>query len=373
MNDKGKLFDEFPENTEKEWIEKVEKDLKGNAFEELFWEINKNIKIAPFYHSTDNPPHVPNNKTNSNSWEIGEDIFVDNPEYANRQLLQALDNGVNAPRFVIENHLDEQQLNVLFRKVELSYISVHFLLKKAGYALPFLKCLYKFLSENGIEANEIKGSLNHDDGPSPELFQFAATKFPGFKIMTIIVKDASPAEIATSLAASILMAQDFLATLNESGISPKTTNNHLQFSVPVGKSYFVEIAKFRAFKILWANILEAYGLKGSKIPTIEAHISPDSFSEDANTNMIRSTTQAMSAVLGGVNRLNVLPSDVNSGASTDFSRRIARNVQHLLMMESFLDRVIDPANGSYYIETLTKKIAEAAWLEFQQSKKVKQQ
>ena len=167
------------------------------------------------------------------------------------------------------------------------------------------------------------------------------------------------------MAQAIAKCCEYLAVLNEKGIPPKTTNNYLQFSVPVGKSYFIEIAKIRALKVLWANILEAFGVENARIPEIEAHLSPSAFGDHANTNMIRATSQAMSAVLGGVNRLTVLPSDANITESTDFSRRIARNVQHLLTMESFLDRVIDPAKGSYYIETLTEKIAEYAWSDFQ--------
>ena len=111
--------------------------------------------------------------------------------------------------------------------------------------------------------------------------------------------------------------------------------------------------------------MKAHELKNIEIPAIEAHFSNTDFVTDPNTNMIRATTQAMSVVLGGVNRLTVLPSDAIEGEPTDFSRRIARNVQHLLTMESFMDRVVDPAKGSYYIEKLTEKIAEAAWSEFQ--------
>ena len=81
--------------------------------------------------------------------------------------------------------------------------------------------------------------------------------------------------------------------------------------------------------------------------------------------MIRTTTQAMAAVIGGVRRLSLLPADAFGGDSTPFTRRMARNVQHLLRMESYLDRVVDPAAGSYYLETLTEQLAERAWRQFQ--------
>jgi len=366
MNNKENLFEEFPETNEKEWIEKVEKDLKGRSFKELFWSINEDLNIAPFYYNNDQIPSVPANKTKSNSWEISEDVFVENPKSANQQLLNALANGVNAPRLIIDTSLDGTQMATLFQHVELSYISIHFLLKSAKLAIEILEVFNNYLVKKNINKNEIKGSINHsDDDQLAELIQFAIEKLPSFKTLTINIEDSNPADISKSLAQSLVKGNDYLTLLYKKGINPNTTNNHLQFSIPIGKSYFIEIAKIRALKILWANILEVYGIKDSKIPAIEAHLSEASFGEDPNTNMIRATTQAMSAALGGVNRLTVLPSDANQGESTDFSRRIARNVQHLLMMESFFDRVIDPAKGSYYIEKLTEKIAEAAWSEFQ--------
>ncbi len=366
MSNKENLFKEFPEITEAAWIEKVEKDLKGRTFEELFWDIDEDLSVAPFYYSNESLPNVPTNKTKTNSWEIGEDIFVENPKDANLQLLNALANGVNAPRLIIENQLDKTQMAALFQDVKLSYISVHFLLKQANSSFSTLKIFYNYLAEKNINTNKIKGSINHkDDDQVAELIQFAIEKLPNFKILTINIEDSNPADISKSLAQAIAKGNNCLAQLHEKEIVLNTAINHLQFSVLVGKSYFLEMAKIRALKILWANILEAYGSKNSITPAIEAHISSTPFGDDPNTNMIRSTTQAMSAVLGGINRLTVLPSDAKQGESTDFSRRIARNVQHLLMMESFLDRVVDPTKGSYYIEKLTEKIAEIAWSEFQ--------
>ena len=108
MSDKQNLFKEFPPISEEQWLEKVAKDLKGRAIEELDWNISDNINVAPFYHSIDQEPLVPNNKKNSNTWEIGEDILLSNPNLANQQLLQALEAGVNAPRIVLDADWNEQ-------------------------------------------------------------------------------------------------------------------------------------------------------------------------------------------------------------------------------------------------------------------------
>ena len=255
---------------------------------------------------------------------------------------------------------------IVFENVGLSFISIHFWIKKKGLAVSILNNFHAYLLKNSIDPKQIKGSINHHDGDQlSALINLVKNKLPNFKIYTANLEGTIAAEIPNALARAILDGSNYLAKSDDLGIEIKQANKHLQFSVSVGTSYFLEIAKIRALKILWANVLEAYGLKSAEMPVIEAHLSDTVFGDDPNTNMIRSTTQAMSAVLGGVNRLTVLPSDIKTGKTTDFSKRIARNVQHLLMMESFMDRVVDPAKGSYYIEKLTEKIAEAAWSEIQ--------
>lgn len=133
----------------------------------------------------------------------------------------------------------------------------------------------------------------------------------------------------------------------------------------IGISYFIEIAKLRAFKLLWGNLLEAYQLEPTE-PTLWAHISEASQVENTHTNKIRATTQAMSAVIGGIEILSIAPSDTIEGENSDLNIRIARNIQHLLQMESYLDKVADPSAGSYYIEKLTNQMAETVWAKLQE-------
>ena len=142
----------------------------------------------------------------------------------------------------------------------------------------------------------------------------------------------------------------------------------MQFSMYIGKSYFVEIAKLRAFKILWANFLKAWGAE-PVYPVQDVRFFPGDYTGDLYTNMIRATTMAMSAVLGGANRLTVLPYDAGREAEAvyprAFARRVARNVQHLLQLESGFAELADPAAGSYYLEKLTAQLASSAWEKFQ--------
>jgi len=187
---------------------------------------------------------------------------------------------------------------------------------------------------------------------------------PKFKLVTINGGDLPVgAQDAVSTLATLLKRGDYMIKeFLGKNFSKNDIQNQFQFSLPIGKSYFVEIAKIRALKILWANVLTAHEVENIVSPTIEVHFSKDELTDDVNTNMIHATTQAMSAVIGGVDRLTVLPADKKG---TAFTKRIARNVQHLLKMESFMDRVHDPAAGSYYIEKLTEQLAEKAWEIFQ--------
>lgn len=138
----------------------------------------------------------------------------------------------------------------------------------------------------------------------------------------------------------------------------------------LGKSYFFEIAKIRAFKLLWLNVLKGWGAP-LRHPVVETRFQAEAYTDELYTNMIRATTMAMSAVLGGADRLTVLPYDAGrehqASYSPAFSRHIARNVQHLLKMESFFSEIPDPAAGSYYIEQLTQQLAARAWTAFQKS------
>jgi methylmalonyl-CoA mutase len=143
----------------------------------------------------------------------------------------------------------------------------------------------------------------------------------------------------------------------------------LQISISIGKSYFVEIAKLRALRILWNNVLQAYGATLAPAEIVVS-FTRDSQDENIHTNMIRAATQTMSAVIGGADRIYVLPANAATGVPSDaFTRRIARNVQHLLQLESYFDKVIDPAAGSYYIEKMTELLAQNAWSQFQRMEK----
>lgn len=372
------LFSSFASSNKAQWLQKVEKDLKGKSIDELNWQLEENITLSPFYTREDQSetnPSLTLNKS-SNTWQIGEYIDVDNLEQANKDVLKALNGGVNAPLFRFHHLPSTQAFEQLLKGVESSYISVHFEPQDAGKdPAEFFRNLIYYARKTGVAIADTKGSLDFDpllDWDQPpfkalaRILAFAGRQTPHFKVLHINgqVFHTGVENTSVELALILSKATEYLDQMEKQGIAPSLTNKHLQFSVSIGNSYFVEIAKLRALRILWANILDAYQIE-DELPPVVAHIALDETSTDVPTNMIKASTQTMSAAIGGANTIFVPPADYKqSDRKPDFTSRIARNVQHLLQLESGLDRVIDPASGSYYIETLTKALCEGAWKHF---------
>ena len=217
---------------------------------------------------------------------------------------------------------------------------------------------------NGNEPSLLTGKISIQEPTSENEFVFYSRLVDRFGqagdkyILNYTIATAKE-ESAEVLAHGLLQAYELLDT---TPIDQRVAVlDRLMIRVAIGASYFVEIAKLRALSILWANLAKAYGLEQG-LPDLEVVLAEASHDKNENTNMIRSTTQAMSAIIGGANRLIVRSA---SKECNTFTRRIARNVQHLLKMESYLDRVVDPAAGSYYIEALTTQLAQKAWDIFQ--------
>lgn len=170
-------------------------------------------------------------------------------------------------------------------------------------------------------------------------------------------------DYSDQLAHLIYRGNRYLYLLQEEGIAPDQVNQSLVFELEIGDHFLPEVAKIRSLRKLWTTILDAYGVKGRCNIMVRTLINQDA--EEVNNNMIRAGSQALSAVIGGTDYLIVTPSDaMTDPTGTEFSRQVARNVQHILQMESYLDRVIDPAAGSYYIEQMTDALSQKAWQKF---------
>jgi methylmalonyl-CoA mutase len=376
---KSTLFQEFNTPNQADWLQEIEHSLKGRPLADLNWQISP-LSISPFVHPHDgNFSTAPIAAKAGNSWAIGENIFVQNKDFvtANRQTLAGLMGGVNAPCFVLDDFPTAKQLSVLLEGVDLDFISIHFR-EKTGNRSPlnFLKIFKEYTEKTGKNPQLLRGAVHynpfadgrHDVVATAEVLNWTAEQLPLFSTVVVgndvfstenpIPNPQSPNNTeggVNALSTTLQSAHNYFKRLTKKGVSPQTIAQHLAFDLPIGVSYFLEMAHIRALKLLWGNLLMAYGLE-PQLPTLFAHTTASSPINDPNTHKIRATTQAMSAVLAGVDSLTLFPSE-----NSDFGRRIARNVQHLLTLESYLDRVADPAAGSFYVENLTNQLAETVW------------
>lgn len=374
---------EFPPVSKSEWTARMEKELKGKPLADLYWhlDLDENIITAPFYHPEDlpdAPPPIYRNK-NDNDWEIGEYVDVHQAETANQEALEGLTGGVQAPLFQLGRAISDQEMTQLIRGIDVSMISTHF-----GQYFPgkeprqLLFQFHRAAQKQGAQVAALKGSIDCDpilDWPEPpfdmqaDMIRFVADVMPQFKVLQINARrlHSGPENTAWELAYTIAKGSEYLAQMGLRGLDAGLVNRHLQFSVTVSTSYFVEIAKLRALRILWSTVLEAYKTAADGGCTVEVHLAPESQDKDPNTNLIKAATQVMSAAIGGADIIYVLPSNASLLLPSDaFTRRMARNVQHVLKMESHFDRVQDPAAGSYYIESLTDIFVQRAWALFQE-------
>jgi methylmalonyl-CoA mutase len=373
------LFQEFEATTKAQWLARVERDLKGKQPSELNFDL-PHLIISPFAHADDHAgehfePII--GKVEGNSWAIGENIDINNDNFkeANQKALTALMGGANALFFNFNAYPIDNQLNTLLENIEFEYIESHFYIRsKEDNLLSFLEKLKKIIFKKEKNAkiwstatsrtlSGLRGSVSTDSKEvTIDVLLWIKENLPLFKIINIdgSVFHKGSEQVVQELTEILLAGEKQLNYLKNNELNIDLFKNNIQFNVTIGISYFIEIAKIRALKLLWGNVLKAYEV-APILPNIQAKVSKQSFVEDAHKNKISVTTQAMTAVLAGVESLTIDPTE-----DSDFGKRISRNVQHLLQLESYLDRVADPSAGSYYIEQLTNQIAEKVWQRFQE-------
>lgn len=363
MPDQDHLFTEFAPISKQEWLDRVIKDLKGRPLDDLQWIINEQLQIPPFFHPEDKIQHtqVYRGPKSQNDWLLGEDFLVEDAVATNKRLLQALMNGVNAPKLIFPELPTAAVLQDVFKDVELAYIHTYLEFKNTtAEPQKMVEIFRDYALTKRYDLPQLKGAFIFAQADYP-IEDKLADSLPQFQCCSVNARQISvaPADVVDVLAEILLGLDAWCQQIPERRLA------QMQLHLAVGKSYFLEIAKIRAIHLLWANLLDAYG--APLVPLqIDAYLSPTAYDDSSNTNMIRSMTMALSAVIGGVDRLSVLPGDQES---TEFTKRIARNVQHLLQLESYMDRVIDPAQGSYYLEALTRRLVELAWGRLQKTSK----
>lgn len=395
MND-NLLFQEFPPISSREWREKIEADLKGADFEKkLVWKTDEGFSVQPYYRQEDIEnlsvntapgafPFVRGNEAEYNNWQIIQQIDSASIEEANKRAVLAVNHGANGISLRIDNVNSTEDLARLLKDIDLSKTAVHFY---GGGSYSILAgYISKELERQNLEANKVYGSFNfdsfgyyllngkfynsHDDNMNELvcLLDLMKNDLDNFKLININGQHFANAgaHAAQELAFSLGSAVEYINQLTEKGCNVENILSRMRMSLSIGPSYFMEIAKFRAVRLLWANIAKQY-TENVELQKIRVHAVSTLYNKtvyDHYNNMLRNTTEAMSAAIGGVDEITILPHDFVLGKSSDFGDRIARNVQLILKEESHFDKVADPSAGSYYIENLTKLLAEEAWAAF---------
>ncbi len=397
-NQKERLLSEFAPNTTEEWMDKIVTDLKGADFNrKLVWRTNEGFNVNPFYRLSDldglktphsHPaeyPYVRSTKM-SGEWLIRQDIKVDDLKAANAKALDILGKGIDSLGFKLKrNQINVESLRVLLKgiypeAIELNFVCCNSVVTKLGAALT------EYFKETGANMTECKGSIEFNPfkrqlvrGISEpdwldkcKIMMDSVKELPKFRVLTVNASalNNAGAYIYQELGYALSWGTELLDKLVEDGYSVEEVSSRIKFVFGVGGNYFMELAKFRAARWLWAEIVGAHGDEYKGEPAkIHQHAVTSTWNKtifDAHVNLLRTQTEAMSATLGGVDSLTVQPFDVTYQDSDNFSERIARNQQLLLKEESHFDKVIDPAAGSYYIEHLTNTIAGEAWKLFLQ-------
>ena len=395
--EKAKLFAEFPPVSTEQWEAVITTDLKGADYErKLVWRTAEGFNVRPYYRAENLEgidflgteagefPYV-RGTHNSNDWAIHQTVNVKCPKAANEEALKLLNSGVNSLGFCFcETEVTAETIDTLLEgicipAVELTFCGKNFVptadlimakVEALGLAKDEVKMNFIFdpivkdLSTKGIYCcGDTEGTACYE---AVTAFIKKTAEYKYIRVVNVSGATFSNAgsTIVEELAFSLAAGHDYLVKLTEAGLPIDLVARKIRFTFAVTSNYFMEIAKFRAARMLWANIVKGYNPEKECSCKMFAHAVTSTWNQtayDTYVNMLRGTTEAMSATLAGVHSLEVLPFDYAFEQPTEFSQRIARNVELLLKHESHFDQVVDPAGGSYYIETLTKNIAEQAW------------
>ncbi len=339
-----------------DWLDRAQKELKDRPLASLFRTVEPGV-VADAFSSRedfDGPMPGPVSGDSKRNWEICEQIPADDAPTANRLALAALAGGADGLDFVFEKS-SKPDLGRLLDGVFLDMASVHFSEKSSRLTNEnILPHLQNFLLSKNLAPGELRGSMAFSGEVPAAAIELSIESGGSFRTAGFAAHaDLPPSE---QLAAVLKAANSLLINKEKEGFQPERAAMAMHFQMPVGAAFLAEAAKFRAFSLLWLNLQKAWCFEKLEVPVVYAAFSPSAGNGPSNTDFIRSTTLAMSAVIGGCSRLTVGPA-----GTENFHRRIARNVQHLLKLESGFERVGDPAAGSFFVEKLTRQLAEAAW------------
>ena len=385
-----KLFDQFPGVSYEEWRAKVEADLKGADFnKKLVWRTNEGFNVEPVYRAEDiadfkttgtlpgEYPYVRGTGA-ENDWLTRQDVVAASAEEANAVALDVLTKGVTSLGFRVESAED---VAVVLKGIDLAKVEINInccLCKAKDVAKALVACIkaqgveqsfHGSIDYNPLRKQLVKGKEGIDAeavvADAKELLAIVAP-VPALRCLNVesLLLGNSGAYIYQELGYALAWGAAWMTALTDAGCTADEVASRIKFNMCVSSNFFMELAKFRAARMLWAQIVEQYKPACSCAAKMMVCAKTSRFNQtiyDAHVNLLRSQTETMSAALAGVDSIVTTPFDEPYKTPDTFSERIARNQQFLLKEESHLDKVVDPAGGSYYVETLTVNIAEQAW------------
>ncbi len=394
---KEKLFDMFSPVSAEEWKAKITADLKGADFDrKLVWRTNEGFNVQPFYRREDIAdlpaintmpgefPYLRGTRDN-NDWLVRQAVVGDTPEEINSHAHHILNRGVESLGIRMGKDVKAADLAVVLNGIDLGKVEIN-IDCCPGCAVEVAKELVRLVNEAGA-AGEFRGSIGYnpfrrllrhglafpkDAAAEGKALYEAVKEIKGLRCFAVdsFMLNNAGAYITQELGYALAWGAEWLAMMTEAGLSVEETACRIKFNMGISSNYFMELAKFRAGRILWAEIVKAYKPECDCACKMFVHAVTSEFNQtvyDSHVNLLRSMTETMSAALAGVNSIETLPFDRCYKRPDEFSERIARNQQILLRDESHLNKVVDPAGGSYYIESLTASIAAQAWKLFQET------
>ncbi|WP_196889158.1 methylmalonyl-CoA mutase subunit beta [Aureivirga sp. CE67] len=358
------LFNEFEPSSAAAWKQKIQVDLKGADYNDtLLWHSREGITVKPFYFAGETESFAP--ETKNKAYEVCQEIYISDEKTANFLANDALQRGATSiifkskGVFVIEDVLKDipEQTKIQF---QLQFLDVDFYKKLIDAAAKFilylnLDVIYQLATSGNWFASETEDFKN-----VATILEYAKGKNVFVLGVNAELYQNSGATTMQQIAYALAQGTEYLEKFGA------VIANNIQFNFAVGSNYFFEIAKIRAFKNLWNTILAEYN---TTVENIEVFVTPSLRNKtlyDYNVNMLRTTTECMSAILGGATTVSNIAYDAIFHKKNEFGERISRNQLLILKEESYFENAQNFADGAYYIESLTEQLMEKALYIFKQ-------
>ena len=391
-DNKEKLFSDFTAPSAQEWRDKIEVDLKGADYQKkMVWRTNEGFSMEPFYRKEDVDklplvnalpgefPYVRGNKAADNAWHVRQNIKCACPKEANAKALDILDKGVDSLGFCIPaDKLSAEYIEQLLDGIYVECVDLNFHTCQR-HSLELARLLDAYFRAKGADLTKIEGSIAFDPleklltkgvdrsallADGKQIIEIFA-EYPNFRALAVNAFKLTDAGAYSyqDLGYALAWGNEYLNSLTELGVAPETVAGNLKFNLGINGVYFMELAKLRAARMLWAQVVAPYTAdkEAAKMHVCAYTTTYNQTIFDSYVNLLRSQTETMSAALGGVESIVVRPFDLPYETPTEFAERIARNQQLLLKDECHFDRMVDVAGGSYFIEELTAALAQQAW------------